>query len=318
PEAEPEAEPEREPEAASEPEAEADPAPEAEAEAEPEPEPEAEPGAAAEQSPPEDPESAAPPEEQPPAEQEPEEQEPEEQETYEYTPEELHGRERSPGDRRSPPEDEEFDTLPPEGDSVRPGEDIPDWAREPRRTVEDAGISTEEVAEEDVEDLAERVATDPGFRRTLQDVTAALERSDRGAEDEASEDDGDPEAGGGDTDAPPDSAESAEPASDDTEFEWVGTGARELTNPPPVPEGFFNAADFGGSVPARATFVVVFEVDERGNVRPGSVLFQQGASYVEATEKLRSRIRGWTFEAAEGAPPATGIFTLTVRREEVR
>ena len=179
--------------------------------------------------------------------------------------------------------------------------------------MEDAGISTEGVSDNEVEDLAEKVATDPDFRRRLQDVTAALERrtSDGATTNRASRDS-------------PDNGAQQEPTSDDStpgdsRFEWVGTGNRQLTNPPAVPQDFFSSEDFGGEVPAEASFVVVFEVDPRGNIVPGSVIFQQGSSYVIAKEKLRSRIREWSFErTAPNAEDATGIFTLVIQREDIQ
>ena len=242
----------------------------------------------------------------------------EERRVYEYSLEDIYERESEPGSERAPPESEEFDRLPPEGEPTRPDVEVPEWVRRPRRTVEEAGISTEEVAQDEVQELAEKVATDPEFERTLRDVVSALDArpsspAERGSESSSTADAADEPDG-----------ESAQTRGEDSEgpgdsrFEWVGTGDRELTNPPAVPEGFFSADDFGGTVPARATFVVVFDVDWRGNVLPGSVIFQQGSGYVVAKEKLRGRIRGWTFEPAEGADVATGIFTLAVRREDIR
>jgi hypothetical protein len=227
-----------------------------------------------------------------------------ERRTEEFTPEDLQGGETRPGAREAPPRDEEFRRLPDES-ATAAEERLPDWATRPRETVEEAGISTEGVAEGEVEDLAEKVATDPAFRRALQEVTTALEQR-------ATADGPGSTAAPGDAPAPPDA-----PAGD-SRFEWVGAGNRELLNTPAVRDGFFTAEDFGGSVPARASFVVVFEVDSRGNVLPGSVIFQQGAGYIRAREKLRRRVREWTFEPAAGADVATGIFTLVVRRDDVR
>jgi len=144
----------------------------------------------------------------------------------------------------------------------------------------------------------------------MQEVSRALERrttaGDGGAERAPAEE----------PDTAPDTQQG--PTGDDR-FEWVGTGTRELMNPPAVSESFFTSGDFGGQVPAEAAFVVVFEVGPGGNVLPGSVLFQQGGGYVNAREKLRGRVRTWQFEpAAAGADVATGIFTLVVRREDIR
>jgi hypothetical protein len=243
----------------------------------------------------------------------PEAREPER--VYEYSLEDIYERETRPGTRQAPPEDEEFQRLPSEGAASEPDVELPEWARRPRETVEEAGFSTEDVSEEDVEELAEKVATDPEFERTLRDVISALDRRATDAQDARPGADGEP---GAETTGRPERDADTEGTPGDSRFEWVGTGDRRLSNPPAVPEGFFSARDFGGTVPARATFVVVFEVDWRGNVVPGSVIFQQGSEYVVAKERLRGRARGWTFEPAEGADGATGIFTLVVRREDIR
>ncbi|MFP4372712.1 MAG: hypothetical protein ACLFPO_00070 [Spirochaetaceae bacterium] len=227
--------------------------------------------------------------------------------------EDIYERDTRPGARSSPPEDDEMRELPPEEQARSQGAPPPDWATRPRETVEEAGISTEGVDEGEIEDLAERVATDPDFRRSLQEVTDALERrrSDGRASDRTPRESPDIE--------PQDEPSPEDRAPGDSRFEWVGTGSRELTNPPPVPDNFFSSADFDGSVPAQASFVVVFEVDSSGNVVPGSVIFQQGSGYVRATEKLRGRVRQWSFEpAAASARDATGIFTLVVQREDIR
>lgn len=223
------------------------------------------------------------------------------------------GQDSRPGRPTAPPESDEMPLLQPEAQATRREADLPDWAREPRATVEDAGISTEGVSEDEVEGLAEKVATDPEFRRSLRDVTAALDRrtTDGTATDRAPQDG--PETG---TQEEP-TTEDRAPG--DSRFEWVGAGNRELTNPPAVPQDFFSSADFGGSVPAEASFVVVFEVDQSGNVVPGSIIFQQGSGFLRAKEKLRARIREWSFQpTAPSAAIATGIFTLVVQREDIR
>lgn len=223
---------------------------------------------------------------------------------------ELHGQEARPGTRTAPEPDDSFDPLPPAAADTRPDVTEPEWVRRPRETVADAGLSTEGITEGEVQDLAEKVATDPAFRRQLQEVSRALEErttaGDGGAERAPAEE----------PDTAPDTQQG--PTGDDR-FEWVGTGNRELMNPPAVSRSFFTSADFGGQVPAEAAFVVVFEVGPDGNVLPGSVLFQQGGGYVNAREKLRGRVRTWQFEPAPaGADVATGIFTLVVRREDIR
>ena len=280
--------------------------------AEPEAAPAEPPPGQAEQSPEaqQTPREEAPPEPRTAA---PEAREPER--VYEYSLEDIYERETQPGARRAPPEDEDFRRLPSEGAASEPDVELPEWARRPRETVEEAGFSTENISEEEVEDLAEKVATDPEFERTLRDVISALDRRATEPRDARPGADGEP---GAETTGRPERDSDTEGTPGDSRFEWVGTGDRRLTNPPAVPQGFFSARDFGGSVPARATFVVVFEVDWRGNVVPGSVIFQQGSGYVVAQEKLRGRARGWTFEPAEGADIATGIFTLVVRREDIR
>jgi hypothetical protein len=291
--------------------------------AEPPPEDQAPEPAAGE--PAEEPPAAEPPRE--PAPQEPAPQEPApdagasagpdplagERRTDEFDPMAPDGQESRPGQPTAPPPAEEMPQLQPEAEATRADRDLPAWATEPRATVEDAGISTEGVSEDEVQDLAEKVATDPDFRRRLQDVTNALERrtSDGTATDRAPQDG--PETG---TQEEP-TTEDRAPG--DSRFEWVGTGNRELTNPPAVPQDFFSDADFGGSVPAEASFVVVVEVDQSGKVVPGSIIFQQGSGYLRAKEKLRGRIREWSFQpTAPNADIATGIFTLVVQREDIR
>ena len=225
----------------------------------------------------------------------------------------VFGRQDRPEPRSAPRESDERQQLSPDESATATDPTVPDWATAPRETVEAAGISTEGVSEDEMQDLAEKVATDSDFRRRLQDVTAALERrtSDGAATDRAPRDS-------------PDNGAQQEPTADDStpgdsRFEWVGTGDRQLISRPPVPQGFFSSEDFGGEVPAEASFVVVFEVDPRGNVVPGSVIFQQGSSYVIAKEKLRSRIREWSFDrTAPNAEDATGIFTLVIQREDIQ
>jgi hypothetical protein len=189
---------------------------------------------------------------------------------------------------------------------------MPAWVTRPRETVEEAGISTEEVSDAEVQELAEKVATDPEFERKLREAVSSLDGDGRTAEQEP--------AARPQTDRTPssDTSRTEDGANGDSNIEWVGTGNRELTNPPAVPDGFFSARDFGGRVPAQASFVVVFEVNRLGQVQPGSVIFQQGGEYLVAQEKLRSRIRNWRFEPAQTDSLVTGIFTLTVRREDIR
>ncbi|NBF39260.1 MAG: hypothetical protein GVY14_02485 [Spirochaetes bacterium] len=233
--------------------------------------------------------------------------------TGEFDPMAPDGQERQPGQRTAPPQDDEMPQLQPEAAATAAAADLPDWATRPRETVEDAGISTEGVSEDEMQDLAEKVATDPDFRRRLQDVTAALERrtSDGAATERAPRD-------GPDT-GPEDEASPEGRTPGDSRFEWVGTGNRQLLNPPAVPPDFFSSGDFGGQVPAEASFVVVFEVDQRGNIVPGSIIFQRGSGYLDAKEKLRGRIREWSFErTAPNEEDATGIFTLVVQREDIQ
>jgi len=192
-------------------------------------------------------------------------------------------------------------------DSERPSWVVEgEFSRQPEDSLEQSEQQT----------LDEMRKTVPGFSDRLAELLEALENPGViGSDDEATD-------GAG----PADGAETGRdegPATDSattTELpggaiEWVGSGSRqpvdELTEPK------LTASDFGGTVPARVSYLVVFEVDENGLVVPGSLILRQSSGYTLADQKVRRAISTWRFDPAPGTSPVTAIATLHIARDEI-
>ncbi|TVQ39362.1 MAG: hypothetical protein EA384_06965, partial [Spirochaetaceae bacterium] len=176
--------------------------------------------------------------------------------------------------------------------------ELPEWAG---RAMEQAGISTAGMDRAAVMHVAQRVQADSAFAGRLREVIAALESAPQHAPSRAQPGPG-PTAGDRAGDDPGDGA-----------IRWADTEGRGGV--PGLPR--ITAAMFDGSVPARLEFIVLFDVDHRGNVIPGSIVFQTRSGYTRVNEEVRRTIRGWTFEPKQGAPSESAIFTLIVYREDV-
>ncbi len=98
-------------------------------------------------------------------------------------------------------------------------------------------------------------------------------------------------------------------------IEWIGSGGRQAvsTDLPPL-----TGEDFGGQVPARVNYIIVFEVDSAGAVVPGSLILRQSSGYTLADQKIRSAVLRWRFEPAGNAPTVTAIASLQITRDEIR
>ena len=146
--------------------------------------------------------------------------------------------------------------------------------------------------------------TVPGFSERLTDLVAALQRpptagtqpSDRRATESV--------AGPSTTSLPGSS-----------QIDWIGAGSRQ---PRELALPQLTASDFGGNVPARISYLIVFEVNADGLVVPGSLILRQTSGYTLADQKVRRAISGWRFDPAPGAPQVTAIATLHIGRDEIR
>ena len=98
--------------------------------------------------------------------------------------------------------------------------------------------------------------------------------------------------------------------------QWVGGGTRRLIGAPALPQ--LTAADFGGAVPARVSYVVVLEISAEGFIVPGSLILRQSSGYTAADAKVRTAVSTWRFETAPGSSPAAAIATLHIERKDVR
>lgn len=184
--------------------------------------------------------------------------------------------------------------------------ELPSWVTEGEFSVQ-----PESSLEDDEQDaLDEKRAAVPGFSDRLVDLMDALENPP-GTTD-SGEDDG--------VETGSDEGRDTDPATTDVPgggaIEWLGSGSRrpvgELTRPA------LTASDFGGTVPARVSYLVVFEVDEDGLVVPGSLILRQSSGYTLADQKVRRAVSTWRFDPAPGTPPVTAIATLHIARDEIR
>lgn len=211
----------------------------------------------------------------------------------------------APRDRRQSRED----VLQADPDSLAPDVALPDWAG---TVLSQAGVSTEQMSVSEATDVADRIRRNPEFRRLLSEAIEGVNRS-------AADGRRSPEAGGQEPSPGPGSepgtadGTATDGAQGDPRLSWQG-GDRGAAGP--LPE--LTAADFGNQVPAEVRFVVIFEVNDRGGVVPGSIIFQQRSLYTAANQKLRSAVASWRFDPKPGAPTESAVFTLVVRREDVR
>ncbi|MFW5844204.1 MAG: hypothetical protein ACOCW6_09775, partial [Spirochaetota bacterium] len=195
------------------------------------------------------------------------------------------------------------DVLRPDEESLAQDVTLPDWAG---TVLSQAGVSADQMSVSEATSVAERIDTNPEFESLLSDAIAGLNR--RAAESDPGTTPGETPGPGAGTEGP--ASESADGVQGDPRLAWEG-GDRGGAGP--LPE--LTAADFQNQVPAETRFVVIFEVDERGGVVPGSIIFQQRSLYTQANEKLRRAIASWRF--APGAGTQSAVFTLIVRREDV-
>ncbi len=180
--------------------------------------------------------------------------------------------------------------------------DLPDWA-----TAEQGARDPEtRMDDRDAEELARRLDRDPEFERQLRDVLSSVAQARRTALED-----------GNDT-AP---AHDRDEAEDDPVETGDGEGLiRGISGRgEPTIDLSFSATDFDNNVPPTTTIVVVFDVDPRGFVIPGSLILQQQSRYTRVNEKVREEVRGWRFEPLPSGQTQTqtGIFTLVINRGDV-
>lgn len=192
--------------------------------------------------------------------------------------------------------------------------DLPSWVVEGEFSLQPES-SLERGEQRALEQMRETV---PGFADRLAELVEALENppgaadfDGEGGEDAPGEADG---SDGGVDDGP--STPSSTTEVPGGAIEWVGSGSRrpvgELTRPD------LTASDFGGTVPARVSYLIVFEVDEDGLVVPGSLILRQSSGYTLADQKVRRAVSTWRFDQAPGTRPVTAIATLHIARDEIR
>ncbi len=155
--------------------------------------------------------------------------------------------------------------------------------------------------------LAKKRESLPGFEQRMSELIRALENppsSTAGSESGT--------ATGGEEG--PATATTALPGG--SAIEWVGSGGRRPRGQLVLPT--LTASDFGGQVPARISYLIVFEVNAAGQIVPGSLILRQSSGYTLADQKVRASISSWGFDPAPGAPPVTAIATLHITRDEIR
>lgn len=181
---------------------------------------------------------------------------------------------------------------------------LPDWVNE---VMSDTGISTEEMETEEITQLARKIERDPELEALMRRANEAIERGLVPARDSRS------------SETPTIENSSAEPSterlSDNAAIQWSSeSGGRGTGGDLPV----ITPSDFAGPIPPKITFVVVFGVDSRGLVVPGSVVFQRKSGSTQVDRKVRSAVLGWKFLPKPGAGTETGVFTLVVERHDIR
>ena len=160
------------------------------------------------------------------------------------------------------------------------------------------------LAPGDQEILAEKQETVPGFQDRLDQILQSLRSSAIRADQSRQPVTGDET----------DSTEVSLPG--DSRLEWVGGGSRSPVGMLALPE--ISAADLGGLVPARITYIIVFDVNSDGLVVPGSLILRQNSGYTAADQKVRRAVSSWRFEPAPGSQPVIAICTLILERDDLR
>ncbi|MFW5684525.1 MAG: hypothetical protein ACOC1I_06715, partial [Spirochaetota bacterium] len=183
--------------------------------------------------------------------------------------------------------------------------ELPSWVVEGEFSLQPES-SLDEEEQESLESKRDAV---PGFTERLNELVRAIANPSQA-----------PQPGGdAGTD---DGSEAARPGSDPTaipgggSIEWVGSGTRRPVGQLVLPR--LTASDFGGQVPARISFLVVFEVNEDGLVVPGSLILRQSSGYTLADQKVRRAVSSWRFDPAPGTRPVTAIATLHIARDQIR
>lgn len=178
--------------------------------------------------------------------------------------------------------------------------ELPAWAGQ---VMAESGISTAAMDQAQVVSVARRVDSDPRFRSQLQAAIAAVQSAPASRPGTAGSTGG--SAPGSTTSTPGTEA-------GDGMIRWASDARGGV---PAVPR--ITSDMFGGTVPARIEFVVLFDVDSSGRVVPGSLVFQTRSGYTRVNEEVRRTVSGWTFQQKPGAPVESAIFTLIVFREDV-
>jgi outer membrane biosynthesis protein TonB len=185
-------------------------------------------------------------------------------------------------------------------------QELPSWVIEGEFSMQPES-TLDEDAQETLETKRETV---PGFSERLSELMSALDDPSQpgqaGTQAAADEADSRPGATGPATTSLPGGST----------IEWVGGGSRRPVGELALPN--LSATDFGGQVPARVSYLIVFEVNEDGLVVPGSLILRQSSGYTLADQKVRRAVSTWRFDPAPGTPPVTAIATLHISRDRIR
>jgi outer membrane biosynthesis protein TonB len=184
-------------------------------------------------------------------------------------------------------------------------QDLPSWVVEGEFSVQPES-SLERDAQRALEQKRETV---PGFAERLAELQRSLENPPSATTGSGSE-----PSDSTDPNATPRAASTSLPGGGS--IEWVGSGSRRPVGRLSLPG--LSAADFGGQVPARVSYLIVFEVNAEGLVVPGSLILRQSSGYTLADQKVRAAVSTWRFDPAPGAPSVTAIATLHISRDEIR
>lgn len=178
--------------------------------------------------------------------------------------------------------------------------DLPSWVTEGEFSRQpEATLPADEQAA-----LAEKRDTVPGFASRLAELVSALDNP--------------PSAGPGSADAPGSGPTGPSTTSlpGGSSIDWGEAGSRSPIGTLTLP--LLTASDFGGRVPARVSYLIIFDVNAQGQVVPGSLILRQSSGYTLADQKVRAALSTWRFEPAPGTPPVTAIATLHISRDAVR
>jgi hypothetical protein len=191
-------------------------------------------------------------------------------------------------------DDELFDFQ----DDEATGDELPDWVVsgqvvQPIDTLEASDQAT----------LADKVATLPGFDERLDRLLDSLSNPAGPASVAGPEQTGNENV-------------SRQDLPGNNAIEWVGSGPRGVVSELTLPR--LTASDFGGTVPARVNYIIVFDVNDAGVVVPGSLILRQSSGYTQADQKVRRAVSSWRFDPAPGTPNVTAIATLQISRDEIR